>query len=221
MERLYNAVATRDYSLIAKVYGLLALSLIMATVGNIVGISHLQIIASYKWIFFIGEIALVFVLSFIANNKELQTLGFVLLNIFTFLSGFTLAPLIAYALKVDPAAIVYALSTTAGTFILMSIVGFIFKDKISGMGTFLFAGIIALLIGSLLNLFFHSGTVALVISILAVVIFSLYISYDTVRILESEPDASPIGLALSLYIDVLNIFVNTLELFLSFANNKD
>lgn len=221
MERIYNTVATRDYSLIAKVYGLLALSLIMATVGNIVGISHLQMLISYKWAFLIGEVALVFVLSFIANNKELQPLGFVLLNIFTFLSGFTLAPLIAYALKVNPTAIVYALSTTAGTFILMSIVGFIFKDKIAGMGTFLFAGVIALLIGSLLNLLFHSGVVALVISILAVVIFSLYVSYDTARILESEPDASPIGLTLSLYIDILNIFTNLLELFLSFLNDRD
>jgi modulator of FtsH protease len=212
MERIYTD-ATRDNSLIGKVYGLLALSIIMAIIGDVVGLSYIQIIISYKWVFLIGELGLVFALSFVANNKEMQILGFILLNIFTFLSGFTLAPMIAYTLKVNPAAIIYALSTTAGTFILMSIIGFIFKDKILGMGTFLFAGIIALVVGSLLNLFFHSNTVALVISILSVVIFSLYVSYDTARILEADPNTSPIGLALQLYLDILNIFVNILQLF--------
>lgn len=212
MERIYTD-ATRDNSLIGKVYGLLALSIIMAIIGDVVGLSHIQIIISHKWVFLIGELGLVFALSFVANNKEMQILGFILLNIFTFLSGFTLAPMIAYTLKVNPAAIIYALSTTAGTFILMSIIGFIFKDKILGMGTFLFAGIIALVVGSLLNLFFHSNTVALVISILSVVIFSLYVSYDTARILEADPNTSPIGLALQLYLDILNIFVNILQLF--------
>lgn len=212
MERIYTD-ATRDNSLIGKVYGLLALSIIMAIIGDVVGLSHIQMIISYKWVFLIGELGLVFALSFVANNKEMQILGFILLNIFTLLSGFTLAPMIAYTLKVNPAAIIYALSTTAGTFILMSIIGFIFKDKILGMGTFLFAGIIALVVGSLLNLFFHSNTVALVISILSVVIFSLYVSYDTARILEADPNTSPIGLALQLYLDILNIFVNILQLF--------
>jgi FtsH-binding integral membrane protein len=212
MERIYTD-ATRDNSLIGKVYGLLALSIIMAIIGDVVGLSHIQIIISHKWVFLIGELGLVFALSFVANNKEMQILGFILLNIFTFLSGFTLAPMIAYTLKVNPAAIIYALSTTAGTFILMSIIGFIFKDKILGMGTFLFAGIIALVVGGLLNLFFHSNTVALVISILSVVIFSLYVSYDTARILEADPNTSPIGLALQLYLDILNIFVNILQLF--------
>lgn len=212
MERIYTD-ATRDNSLLGKVYGLLALSIIMAIIGDVVGLSHIQIIISYKWVFLVGELGLVFALSFVANNKEMQILGFILLNIFTFLSGFTLAPIIAYTLKVNPAAIIYALSTTAGTFILMSIIGFIFKDKILGMGTFLFAGIIALVVGGLLNLFFHSNTVALVISILSVVIFSLYVSYDTARILEADPNTSPIGLALQLYLDILNIFVNILQLF--------
>jgi FtsH-binding integral membrane protein len=193
----------------------------MATVGDVVGLSHIQTIVSHKWIFFIGEFALVLVLSFIGNNKEMQVLGFILLNTFTFLSGFTLAPLIAYALKVNPMAIIYALSTTAGTFILMSIIGFIFKDKVLGMGTFLFAGLIALIVGGLLDLFFHSNTVALVISILSVVIFSLYVSYNTARILETDPDISPIGLALLLYVDILNIFINILDLFLSFSKSEE
>ena len=217
----YGIETTRDNSLLGKIYGLLALSIIMAVIGNVAGLSHIQMIIDYKWAFLIGEIGLVFILSFIANNKEMQALGFILLNIFTFLSGFTLAPMIAYALKINPTAIIYALSTTAGTFILMSIVGFVFRDRLSGMGTFLFAGVIALLIGGLLNLFFHSGTVALVISVLSVVIFSLYISYDTARILEADPNTPPIGLALQLYIDILNIFVNILQLFLSFSKRDE
>ena len=84
----------------------------------------------------------------------------------------------------------------------------------------MFAGLIAIVVASLLNLFFHSGVAALVISIVATVLFSLYISYDTARILSMDPDAPPIALALALYLDVLNLFVNILFLFLEFSGNR-
>lgn len=211
----------KDSSLIGKIYGLLAISVIFAIIGNIAGLSHLQSVLFHKWLFLIGEFILILVLSFIGNNKELQFLGFILLNVFTFLSGFTLAPLIAYALKINPMVVVYALSVTAGTFVLMSVIGFIFKDKALKIGTFLFAGIIALAISSLLNLFFHSSTVALVITTLSIIIFSLYVSYNTAQILETDPNISPIGLTLQLYLDILNIFVNTLQLLLSFSKSDE
>jgi len=81
-------------------------------------------------------------------------------------------------------------------------------------------------VSSLLNLFFHSGVAALVISIVATVLFSLYVSYDTARILSMDPDApqgyhaSAVSLALALYLDVLNLFVNILFLFLEFSGNR-
>lgn len=211
----------RDGSLIGKVYGLLTISVVFAIIGNIIGLSHLQSIISHKWLFLIGEFVLTVILSFIGNSKELQFLSFALLNAFTFLSGFTLAPLIAYALKINPAIVVYALSTTAATFILMSVIGFVFKDKVLGIGTFLFVGITALAVGGLLNLFFHSGVVALVITVLSVIIFSLYVSYNTAHMIEADPSMSPVGLTLQLYLDILNIFVNILQLFLSFNRNDE
>jgi hypothetical protein len=52
----------------------------MAVIGNIVGLSHIQMIIDYKWAFLIGELVLAFVLPVIADNKEMQALRFVLLN---------------------------------------------------------------------------------------------------------------------------------------------
>jgi FtsH-binding integral membrane protein len=219
MER-FNSVTTRDYGLLSKVYGLLAFSIASAVVGSVVGLSHVIMVASHFWLFAILEFVLVFATSIVGQNKDMALPGFILLNVFTFITGFTLAPILSFALAVNPAAIVYALVTTAATFVGMSLVPIVFRVNVLGMGGFLFAGLIAIVVASLLNLFFHSGVAALVISIVATVLFSLYISYDTARILSMDPDAPAVSLALALYLDVLNLFVNILFLFLEFSGNR-
>ena len=218
MER-FNAI-TRDYGLLSKVYGLLAFSIASAVIGSVVGIANVNLIANHFILFAILELGLVIATSIVGQNKNMTLLGFILLNVFTFITGFTLAPIIAYALVINPLAIVYALVVTAGTFVGMSLLPIVFRVNVLGWGGFLFAGLIAVVIASLLNLFFHSGVVALAISVVATILFSLYISYDTTRILSMEPDTPAIALALALYLDVLNLFVNILFLILEFSGNR-
>ncbi len=213
-------VATRDYGLLSKVYGLLAFSVASAVVGSVVGLDHVVTVVTHFWLFAILELGLVFATSIVGQNKDMALPGFILLNVFTFVTGFTLAPILTYALAVNPVAIIYAMAVTAGTFIAMSLVPIVFRVNVLGLGGFLFAGLIAIIIASLLNLFFHSSAAALAISVIATVLFSLYVSYDTARILNMNPDAPAIVLALALYLDILNIFVNVLFLILEFSGNR-
>jgi FtsH-binding integral membrane protein len=100
-------------------------------------------VASHFWLFAILEFVLVFATSIVGQNKDMALPGFILLKVFTFITGFTLAPILSFALAVNPNAIVYALVTTAATFVGMSLVPILFRVNVLGMGGFLFAGLIA------------------------------------------------------------------------------
>jgi len=65
-------------------------------------------VASHFWLFAILEFVLVFATSIVGQNKEMALPGFILLNVFTFITGFTLAPILSFALVVNSNAIVYA-----------------------------------------------------------------------------------------------------------------
>jgi len=218
MER-FNSVTTRDYGLLSKVYGLLAFSIAFAIAGSVIGLSRIEFIDRYIWLIAIFDILFAIVTSVVSLNKRMVLLGFILLNVFAFIMGFTITPMLSFALSVNPATIVYALVTTAATFVGMSLVPIVFRVNVLGMGGFLFAGVIDLIIVSLVNLFLNSNLLAFVISVLGTVIFNLYVSYDTARILAKDPDATALSLALDLYVDVFGLFVNILSLFLDFSGN--
>jgi len=89
------------------------------------------------------------------------------------------------------------------------------------MGSFLFMGLIGIIIASLANFFFQSGTMSLVISILGVLIFTGLTAYDTQKIKENYDVVSHDGTlagksaimgALSLYLDFINLFLMLLRL---------
>ena len=109
---------------------------------------------------------------------------------------------------------------TAGTFAAMSIYGYTTKRDLSAMGSFLFMGLIGIIIASVVNIFMQSGMMAFVISILGVGIFTGLTAWDTQRIKETYH--ASIGRdtmtkmafmgALSLYLDFINLFQFLLHL---------
>jgi FtsH-binding integral membrane protein len=118
-------------------------------------------------------------------------------------------------------SIATAFFATAGAFAGLSLVGYTTKKDLSGFGSFLIMGVIGLILASLLNLFFESGAMSFVISILGVLIFAGLTAYDTQRLKEEyvylrgtqyRGKAVIMG-ALSLYLDFVNMFVNLLRLF--------
>jgi FtsH-binding integral membrane protein len=100
----------------------------------------------------------------------------------------------------------------------MSFYGYFTKRSLESVGQFMFIGLIAIIIASIVNIFIGSSVMTMVISAIAIVIFLGLTAYDTQQIREmvsvDNPDtpAEILG-ALTLYLDFINIFVNLLQLF--------
>jgi hypothetical protein len=99
----------------------------------------------------------------------------------------------------------------------MSFYGYFTKKNLDSLGKFMFVGLIAIVIASIINIFIGSSVMQMVISALAIVIFMGLTAYDTQQIREmvstdSTPAAEVIG-ALTLYLDFINIFLSLLQLF--------
>jgi len=94
------------------------------------------------------------------------------------------------------------------------------KRDFSRIGTFLFAGVILLLLASAANIFLQIPALALAVSAIAVVLFSAYVLYDINRIVHGGED-NYITATLAVYLDVFNIFVNLLQLLMAFTGDRD
>ncbi len=110
---------------------------------------------------------------------------------------------------------------TAGAFAGLSLLGYTTKKNLSGMGTFLFMGLIGLIIAMVVNIFLQSPAMQFVISAAGVLIFAGLTAYDTQQIknMYDEADGSDVVTkksimgALRLYLDFLNMFLFLLQLF--------
>ena len=116
------------------------------------------------------------------------------------------------------ASIVTAFMGAAILFATMSMYGYFTKKSRESWGSFLFVGLIAVIITSVVNLFIGSSVLSMVVSAVAIIVFLGLTAYDTQRIRQDlsvyEPDskAEILG-ALSLYLNFINIFMSLLQLF--------
>jgi FtsH-binding integral membrane protein len=116
------------------------------------------------------------------------------------------------------ASIVSAFMGAAILFGTMSMYGYFTKKSLDSWGSFLFVGLVAVIITSIVNLFIGSSVLSMVVSAVAIIVFLGLTAYDTQRIREElsvyEPDskAEILG-ALSLYLNFINIFMSLLQLF--------
>lgn len=110
---------------------------------------------------------------------------------------------------------------TAAMFAGTSLIGYTTKRDLTGMGSFLFMGLIGIIIASLVNLFFQSGTMSFVISIISVLVFTGLIAYEAQMAKRMYSPANDddtnqklaILSALGLYINFINLFQTLLRLF--------
>ncbi|MGT0080914.1 Bax inhibitor-1/YccA family protein [Helicobacter pylori] len=190
-------------------YKFFAGSLLLATIGALLGLMNFQAVVQYKWAFFIAEIAALFGLMF---SKSKPGLNLFMLFAFTSLSGVTLVPLLGMVIaKAGLGAIWQALGMTTIVFGLMSVYALKTKNDLANMGKMLFIALIVVLVCSLINLFLGSPMFQVVIAGASAILFSLYIAYDTQNIVKGMYD-SPIDAAVSLYLDFLNVFISILQI---------
>ncbi len=214
------AVSEAQKAYLTKVYGWMVGGLFTtALVGGII-VSDQQImmdVLSYRWILIIAQFGLVIALSgFIEKMNTITAMGSFLL--YSALNGLTLSALL---LIYSETAIVTSFLSSAGMFGAMSLYGAITKKDLSGIGSFMFMGLIGIILASIVNMFLGSDALSFAISIIGVLVFTGLTAYDTQKIKESaelEFHGSEIATkvailgALSLYLDFINLFIFTLRL---------
>ncbi|MCQ2669991.1 Bax inhibitor-1/YccA family protein [Helicobacter pylori] len=199
-------------------YKFFAGSLLLATIGALLGLMNFQAVVQYKWVFFIAEIAALFGLMF---SKSKPGLNLFMLFAFTSLSGVTLVPLLGMVIaKAGLGAVWQALGMTTIVFGLMSVYALKTKNDLANMGKMLFIALIVVVVCSLINLFLGSPMFQVVIAGASAILFSLYIAYDTQNIVKGMYD-SPIDAAVSLYLDFLNVFISILQIIGIFSDRDE
>lgn len=213
-----SSVISNINARVAEVYKYLALSVLMAAFGSFMGIQNLSLMSGGMfWAFVIAEFAFLITLFFV---KEKPGINLFVLFGFTFLSGFTLAPLLATSLAINPDILMNALLTTSVAVGAISLYAINTKRDFSGIGKYLFIALVILIVASLANIFFQSSLFHLGLTIISAILFSFYLIYDTQNIVNNNFD-HPMTAAVGVYIDILNIFVSILQLFMSFTGNDD
>ena len=203
---------------IKQTYQLFAASLLAATAGAYVGLGMAESIASWFFGLVILEFALLFGL-YAAKRKA--GLNLMLLFGFTFVSGLTLAPLLTSILGMAGGAsiVANAFMLTTVAFGGLSIFAMNTKKDFSVMGKMLFITLIVVVVASLMNIFFQSSLMQLVIASVSAILFSAFILYDTQNIIKGHYE-TPIEGAIALYLDFLNLFVALLQILGIFGRDE-
>jgi len=114
----------------------------------------------------------------------------------------------------------YAAVGTGAIFLAMGTIAATTKRDFSFMGKFLFVGMIALLVAMLANMFLQIPALALTISTLVIVVFSLFLLYDLNRIVRGG-ETNYVMATTGVYISLLNIFSSLLHLLLALTGDRD
>ncbi len=170
-----------------------------------------------KWVVMLAPIGFVFLFAARIHRMKASTAQ-TLFWVFAGLMGLSLSTIF---MVYTGASIARVFFITAGTFAAMSLYGYTTKRDLTKIGSFLFMGLIGVVIASIVNLFLASSALQFAISVIGVLVFVGLTAYDTQRIrntyLESDDSETmskkAIFGALTLYLDFINLFVMLLQLF--------
>jgi len=195
-------------------YWLLALCLLPTVLGAWIGVSTgitRNIGGIVGMVLFIGGMmAFQFAIYRFRNSGA----GVAILIAFTFFMGLMLSRLLGVVLGMGNGTtlVMAAFASTAGVFFTMATLATVIKRDLSGMGRWLFAGMIAILIAAVINVFIGSSAMMLALTALSTLVFSLYMLYDVKNIIDGG-ETNYIVAATQLFIDIFAVFQNLLALF--------
>ncbi len=216
-------IIVKQNTLIRKVYAWMGAGLAITAFMALVTLSSpaiLNAVLGNKLIFYgliIGELVLVFTLSGAINRLSAATATLIFIA-YAALNGITLSVVfLAYTAN----SITSTFVITAGMFGTMSLYGSMTKRDLTSWGSFLFMGLIGIIIASVVNIFVGSSAVSWVVSGIGVIVFTGLTAYDTWKIKEMAAQGiegrkpAIIG-ALTLYLDFINLFL----MLLRFTGNR-
>lgn len=205
-------------SAMGRVYGHMALAVLTSMIVSFLVGTNAALMAFFftgimKWIVIFAPLVAVFAIAFLMEKVGKQGAQ-LMLHGFAALMGLSFATIFVVY---NMGSIVSAFMGGAILFGVMSGYGYFTKKDLSGLGSLLFVGLIAIIIASIVNIFIGSTVMQMVISAIAILIFLGLTAYDTQQIREEvsvENDGiAEIRGALTLYLDFINLFLNLLQLF--------
>jgi FtsH-binding integral membrane protein len=205
-------------SAMGRVYGHMSLAVLTSMIVSFL-VSQSPALMAFlftgvmKWIVMFLPLVAVFGIAYALNNNPSKPVAVGLLHGFAAIMGLSFATIF----------IVFKMGSIFGAFMggailfgVMSGYGYFTKNSLDSMGKFMFIGLIAIIIASIINIFIGSSLFAMVISALAIIIFLGLTAYDTQKIREmvsmDTSDAMEVQGALTLYINFVNIFLSLLQL---------
>ncbi|HSE78463.1 MAG TPA: Bax inhibitor-1/YccA family protein [Alphaproteobacteria bacterium] len=206
MLRVYNYMAS----------GVLLTGIVAYVVAN-TSLAEVIFGSPLMWVVMFAPLAFVMILSFGINRLSFGTAQ-AIYWVYCAVMGASLASIL---LVFTGASVARVFFITAATFGAMSLYGYTTKADLSRFGSFLFMGLIGIILASLVNIFIGSTALQFAISVIGVLVFVGLTAYDTQRIkeiyLESD-DSETMGKkalmgALALYLDFINLFILLMQLF--------
>jgi FtsH-binding integral membrane protein len=211
--------ATTINTAMAGVYKNMSLAVLVSMlISYIVGTSPALLAFFFtgilKWIVIFSPVVAIFAINYALSRRPSRELALLMLYGFAAIMGLSFATIFA-VFKMG--SIITAFMGAAVLFGVMSFYGYFTKKNLDSLGQFMFVGLIAIIIASIINIFIGSTVFQMVISALAIIIFLGLTSYDTQKIRESlfydETGTAEVTGALTLYLDFINIFLSLLQLF--------
>jgi hypothetical protein len=211
-------VGLRDYML--RIYNYMASALaltgivayVFANSGMYMAIARTPLI----WVVMLAPLGLVLLLSF-GINRLSAAAAQAIFWAYAALMGISLASVF---LVFTGASVARVFFITAGTFAAMSLYGYTTRRDLSQLGSFLFMGLIGIVIASLVNIFIASSALQFAISVIGVLVFTGLTAYDTQTIKETYYEGAGYEVAsktaimgaLRLYLDFVNLFMMLMQL---------
>lgn len=216
-------VALQQNRVLRNTYMLLALSMVPTVIGALIGIQlQFSFFAGSPLISFLVFLGIAFGFMWGIEKTKDSAMGVVLLLGFTFFMGLMLSRILQVALGFSNGGTMIAMAAggTGAIFFTLAGVASTTKRDFTGMGKFLFVGMVVVLLAALANIFFQVPALALAISAVVVVLFSAYILYDISRIVHGG-ETNYITATLAVYLDIYNVFVSLLNLIMAFTGERD
>ena len=206
-------------SAMGRVYGHMSMAVVISMIVSYLVGSTPELLQFFftgvlKWIVIFSPLVVILAFAFAAqhfNKGQLQ----LFLYAFAALMGLSFATIFAVFTM---GSIVSAFMSAGVLFAVMSGYGYFTKQSLDSMGKFMFVGLIAIIIASVINIFIGSTVLQMVISAIAIIVFLGLTAYDTQKIREMVSVDGDTGReevlgALTLYMDFINLFINLLQLF--------
>lgn len=218
-----SSIALGQNRVLRNTYMLLGLSMIPTVLGALAGIQMgFSFFAGSPMISFVVFLGIAWGFMWGIEKNKNSGLGVALLLGFTFFMGLMLSRILQVALGFSNGGSMIALAAggTGAIFFTLSSIAAVSKRDFTGMGKFLFAGVILILLAAVANIFFQIPALSLTIAVAAIGIFSAYILYDISRIVQGG-ETNYVSATLAVYLDIYNVFVSLLQLIMALTGERD